>query len=112
MKLGFKIVGRHFMPDYPYEEAYFMPMASQFREALTMPLVLLGGVANAATIEQGLNAGFEFVAMGRALLAEPDLLLRYEAGTSTTSKCTHCNRCMPSIYTGTRGVLVDEAPAS
>ena len=102
LKLGFKIVGRHFMPDYPYEEAYFMPMASQFREALTMPLVLLGGVANAATIEQGLNAGFEFVAMGRALLAEPDLLLRYEAGTSTTSKCTHCNRCMPSIYTGTR----------
>lgn len=102
LRLGFKLTGWHFMPSYPYEEAYFLPMAAQFREALAMPLVLLGGIANEATIEQGLDAGFEFVAMGRALLAEPDLVKRYEAGLATEAKCTHCNRCMPSIYTGTR----------
>jgi 2,4-dienoyl-CoA reductase-like NADH-dependent reductase (Old Yellow Enzyme family) len=102
LKLGFKVVGRRFMPDYPYEEAYFLDMASQFRAELTMPLVLLGGISNAETIERGLGAGFEFVAMGRALLAEPDLLLRYQAGTASTSQCSHCNRCMVSIYSGTR----------
>ncbi len=102
LKLGFKVVGRRFMPDYPYEEAYFLDMASEFRSALKMPLVLLGGISNAATIEQGLGAGFEFVAMGRALLAEPDLLLRYQDGTARESQCSHCNRCMVSIYTGTR----------
>jgi len=102
IKLGFQLAGWHFMPSYPYEEAYFLPMAKQFREVLSMPLVLLGGIANEATIEQGLDAGFEFVAMGRALLAEPDLIKKYEAGTASVSVCTHCNKCMPSIYTGTR----------
>jgi hypothetical protein len=34
------------------------------------------------------------------------------AGTSTTSLCIHCNKCMPTIYSGTRCVLVDDRPGS
>jgi len=52
--------------------------------------------------------GFAFVAMARALLREPDLPKRMEAGSSTTSLCIHCNKCMPTIYSGTRCVLVPE----
>jgi 2,4-dienoyl-CoA reductase-like NADH-dependent reductase (Old Yellow Enzyme family) len=44
--------------------------------------------------------------MARALLAEPDLIARLEADPSVTSACTHCNRCMPTIYSGTRCVEV------
>jgi 2,4-dienoyl-CoA reductase-like NADH-dependent reductase (Old Yellow Enzyme family) len=46
--------------------------------------------------------GFQFVAMARALLREPDLLQRIQRDAATPSLCTHCNRCMPTIYTGTR----------
>ena len=50
--------------------------------------------------------GFEFVAMGRALLREPDLLRRWQGGDVEESLCVHCNKCMPTIYSGTHCVLV------
>jgi 2,4-dienoyl-CoA reductase-like NADH-dependent reductase (Old Yellow Enzyme family) len=52
--------------------------------------------------------GFDFVAMGRALLAEPDLLNRIKAdGDAHTVKsvCTHTNDCMMTIYSHTHCVL-------
>jgi 2,4-dienoyl-CoA reductase-like NADH-dependent reductase (Old Yellow Enzyme family) len=110
VRLGFKVVGRRFMADYPYEEAFFLPYARQFRAALDMPLVLLGGVTALATVELAMAEGFAFVAMARALLREPDLVARMAAGTAHASLCIHCNKCMPTIYSGTRCVLVEAAP--
>ena len=110
LRLGFKVMGKRFMPDYPFEEAFFLPYARQFRAALSMPLVLLGGINELGTVEQALSEGFSFVAMARALLREPDLVSKMQAGVTASSLCIHCNKCMPTIYSGTRCVLVD-APA-
>lgn len=107
VRLGFRVLGRRFMPDYPFEEAFFLPYARQFRAALHMPLILLGGINELATVEQALSEGFSFVAMARALLREPDLVSKMQAGTSASSLCIHCNKCMPTIYSGTRCVLVN-----
>lgn len=106
--LGFRIAGKRFLHEYPFEEAYFLPMARQFREALEMPLVLLGGINRRDTIERAMAEGFEFVAMGRALLREPDLVNKLASGESAESLCIHCNKCMPTIYQGTHCVLVDQ----
>ncbi len=76
-----------------------------------MPLVLLGGVNKRATIDQAIAEGFEFVAMGRALLREPDLVARLASGAAHDSLCVHCNKCMATIYRGTRCVLLPERPA-
>jgi 2,4-dienoyl-CoA reductase-like NADH-dependent reductase (Old Yellow Enzyme family) len=105
MKLGFKVVGRRFFPHYPFEEAYFLPLARRFRERMRMPLVLLGGINRVDTIRSALVEGFDFVAMGRALLREPDLVARMQVDPSVVATCIHCNKCMPSIYTGTRCVV-------
>lgn len=43
--------------------------------------------------------------MGRALLREPDLVARLAAGDAIAGSCVHCNKCIPSIFTGTRCVL-------
>jgi 2,4-dienoyl-CoA reductase-like NADH-dependent reductase (Old Yellow Enzyme family) len=107
---GFRLMAPRFMPSYPFEEAYFLPYARQFRAALAMPLVLLGGITRLSTMEQALEEGFSFVAMARALLREPDLLLRMQQGKAGESLCIHCNKCMPTIYRGTRCVLT-EPPA-
>lgn len=104
-KLGFKLLGKKFMPSYPFEEGYFRPMALEVREAVDMPLVFLGGINNLSTIHRAMNDGFDFVAMGRALLREPDLLLKMQDGTQTEGNCIHCNRCMVSIYSGSRCVV-------
>ena len=52
--------------------------------------------------------GFDFVAMGRALLREPDLINRWKTGSQADALCVHCNKCMASIYAGTHCVLVPE----
>jgi 2,4-dienoyl-CoA reductase-like NADH-dependent reductase (Old Yellow Enzyme family) len=108
--LGFRLAGRLLFRSYPYQEAYFLPLARQFRAALTLPLVLLGGITTRASIEQAMAEGFEFVALGRALLREPDLVRKLATGESAAGTCIHCNKCIPSIYTGTRCVLDHPAP--
>ncbi|HUJ06070.1 MAG TPA: NADH:flavin oxidoreductase [Streptosporangiaceae bacterium] len=104
-RIGFRLLGRWIFREYPFEEAYFLPMARSFRAALTMPLVLLGGITTRTSIETAMAEGFEFVAMGRALLREPDLVARFAAGTADGGTCVHCNKCMVSIYSGTRCML-------
>jgi 2,4-dienoyl-CoA reductase-like NADH-dependent reductase (Old Yellow Enzyme family) len=106
IRTAFKLFGKRFLPEYPFEEAYFLAYARQFRAALRMPLILLGGVSRLDTIERAMAEGFEFVAMGRALLREPDLVEKLRSGASRESLCVHCNKCMPTIYRGTRCVLV------
>jgi 2,4-dienoyl-CoA reductase-like NADH-dependent reductase (Old Yellow Enzyme family) len=108
VRLGFRVLGKRFLRAYPYEEAFFLPYARQFQRVLTTPVILLGGITELATIESALAEGFAFVAMARALLREPDLPNRMRAGTAASSLCIHCNKCMPTIYSGTRCVLVTD----
>ncbi|MGZ4138682.1 MAG: oxidoreductase [Actinomycetota bacterium] len=107
LKLGFIVGGRFFLHEYPFEEAYFLPAARRFRAALDMPLILLGGINRLGTITQALSEGFAFVAMARALLREPDFVNKMRVETGRESLCDHCNKCMPTIYSGTRCVLVE-----
>ncbi len=108
LRPGFRLAAKRFMPEYPFEEAYFLSYARQFREALSMPLVLLGGITRRETVEAAMGEGFDFVAMGRALLREPDLVQRMQDRAGYESLCVHCNKCMATIYKGTHCVLVDD----
>jgi 2,4-dienoyl-CoA reductase-like NADH-dependent reductase (Old Yellow Enzyme family) len=104
---GVRLLGPRIFPSLPFEEGFFLPLARQFRAALKMPLILLGGVNELSTIEGAVAEGFEFVAMARALLRQPDLPNRFQAGSQSSSLCIHCNKCVPTIYSGTRCVLVE-----
>ncbi|WP_027933763.1 NADH:flavin oxidoreductase [Amycolatopsis thermoflava] len=103
LRAGIRAVGGAFLKSYPFQEAYLLDRARQFRAAVELPLILLGGITRLETMERAMAEGFQFVAMARALLREPDLPLRLRAGAR--SLCVHCNRCMPTIYRGTRCVL-------
>ncbi|MEV4250663.1 NADH:flavin oxidoreductase [Streptosporangium canum] len=105
VRLGVKLVGDRFIRAYPYQEAYLLDSARQFRAALKMPLILLGGISQRATMDLAMAEGFEFVAMARALLREPDLLNRLQREPATRSLCIHCNKCMPTTFTSTHCVL-------
>jgi 2,4-dienoyl-CoA reductase-like NADH-dependent reductase (Old Yellow Enzyme family) len=109
LKAGMKLFGGRFFKEYPFEEAYFLPYARQFRAALgsSLPLVLLGGINRLDTVTRALDEGFAFVQIGRALLREPELLLQMQKDPHRESLCIHCNKCMPTIYTGTRCVLAE-----
>lgn len=105
MRQAIRLSGSRFLRSYPYREAYLLDRARQFRAALNLPLILLGGITCKQTMDLAMAEGFAFVAMARALLREPDLLRRIQSDPSARSLCIHCNRCMPTIYTGTHCVL-------
>jgi 2,4-dienoyl-CoA reductase-like NADH-dependent reductase (Old Yellow Enzyme family) len=109
VRLGMRTpVGRSFFREYPFEEAYLREKALVFREAVRMPLIMLGGINTRATMERAMAEGFEYVAMARALLREPDLVNRMQAGDTSAGICIHCNQCMPTIYTRTRCTVVTD----
>jgi 2,4-dienoyl-CoA reductase-like NADH-dependent reductase (Old Yellow Enzyme family) len=108
MRWAVRMTGKKILREYPYREAYLLRDAKLFRAELKMPLILLGGITNRETMDLAMAEGFDFVAMGRALLAEPDLINRiYADGDrhSVLSACTHCNKCMGTMYTGTHCVV-------
>jgi 2,4-dienoyl-CoA reductase-like NADH-dependent reductase (Old Yellow Enzyme family) len=108
MRWGVRMIGKKFLREYPYREAYLLDDAKLFRAELSMPLILLGGITNRETMDLAMAEGFQFVAMARALLAEPDLINRIAADGdrhAVKSACTHCNQCMPTIYSRTHCVV-------
>lgn len=110
VRLGLRTVGRGFLKEYPYQEAFFLGKARRFRAALRMPLVLVGGISRLETMRQAMAEGFEYVAIGRALLRDPLFLQRAATGAPYDA-CIHCNRCMPTIYDpgGTHCPVKEEA---
>ncbi len=106
LRAGIRLAGGRFLRSYPYQEAYLLDRARQFRAALILPLILLGGITRKETMDLAMAEGFAFVALARALLREPDLVQRLRADPGTRSLCIHCNKCMPTIYRGTHCVLV------
>ncbi|MGN6162340.1 MAG: NADH:flavin oxidoreductase [Marmoricola sp.] len=104
IRTGIRLMGNRFLREYPYEDLYLLEMSRKVRAEVALPMVLLGGVVDRAGIDTAMAEGFEFVAMARALVREPDLVGRLAAadGASIRSLCIHCNRCMPTNMTGVR----------
>ena len=79
MSWGVRMVGPQAPARVSVPRRYLLDLARKFRAELSMPLILLGGITNRETMDLAMAEGFEFVAMARALLAEPDLINRIAA---------------------------------
>jgi 2,4-dienoyl-CoA reductase-like NADH-dependent reductase (Old Yellow Enzyme family) len=99
-KLVLRLTGPLIIRAYPFTEMFFLPEAAEVRKAVRMPLVLLGGVLSLENLERAMREGFEFVALGRALIADPDLVNRMARGEATRSRCISCNKCVAEMDRG------------
>lgn len=97
LKWGVKMFGKMMIPTVPYTETYFLDDAREFRRALKLPLVYVGGCSTREGIDRVLGEGFEFVQMGRALLRQPDFVNRLAAGEKAAG-CDHVNYCIARMY--------------
>jgi 2,4-dienoyl-CoA reductase-like NADH-dependent reductase (Old Yellow Enzyme family) len=105
-RLGMRLLARFLIRPYPFEEAFFLASARRFRSALRLPLMLLGGVTRLDTMERALAEGFDLLALGRALLRDPDLPRRLASGELTGGRCVPCNQCVVEMERGgTRCVM-------
>lgn len=104
LRAGVALAGRWMIPAVPFEEGYFIEDAKPFRAAVRIPIVCVGGLSSRAVIERALDAGFEFVAMARALIEDPAFvrrMLEAEAegrGADCRSGCRHVNYCIGRMY--------------
>jgi 2,4-dienoyl-CoA reductase-like NADH-dependent reductase (Old Yellow Enzyme family) len=92
-----RVVMPRVVRSYAFEEAFFLPAARRFRGALRLPLMLLGGVTRLSTMIAAMQEGFDFIALGRALIRQPDLVRQLDAGTLDASPCVPCNECMAHV---------------
>ena len=107
-----RIGGRQIIRAYPFEEMFFLDMARKVRRSVGANLILLGGVVSLENLDKAMQEGFEFVAMGRALIADPTLINDMQAGRASRTRCNACNQCVAEMDRGgVRCVLDDVRPS-
>ncbi|MGV0807327.1 NADH:flavin oxidoreductase [Mycolicibacterium setense] len=106
MRPAIRLVGKQTMGVYPYRDLYMLEAARQFVPLMrNTKLILLGGITDREHLETGLREGFDFLAMGRALLREPDRVNTMIAEPASRSRCNHNNKCMVTVFGRTHCVL-------
>jgi 2,4-dienoyl-CoA reductase-like NADH-dependent reductase (Old Yellow Enzyme family) len=99
-RVGLRFFGRLFVPRVPYTDLFFLEGARRIREAVSIPVVYVGGARTTAQIEALAAEGFALVALGRPLIAEPDLVARMGRSETDRSICEPCNLCLAEMDRG------------
>lgn len=101
MKLILKMVGPSMFHDYPYHELYFLEQAKRLREAVQCNMIYVGGASNNDSFSRLMSEGFDFIQLGRSLLADPGLVNKASQAAKLNktyrSRCVHCNECVATI---------------
>jgi len=85
----------------PETEGYYRETARRLKPSLRCPLILVGGIRSLDTAERFLAEGVaDYVSLCRPLVAEPDLVRRWERGDRRPSRCVSDNRCYEPILAG------------
>jgi 2,4-dienoyl-CoA reductase-like NADH-dependent reductase (Old Yellow Enzyme family) len=99
-RLGLRLFGRVVVKEYAFEPVFFLPGALEVRRAVRLPLVLVGGVRSLEQMARARAEGLDFVALGRPLIHDPDLVLKLQRGELSASPCEPCNRCVAEMEDG------------
>ncbi|MFO7614441.1 MAG: NADH:flavin oxidoreductase [Bacteroidales bacterium] len=99
-KAAFAVFGKFIIGKYKFKENFFMSLALKIRKAVNMPLVYLGGVVSSKGVAEAMHNGFDLVAIGRALIHDPDFILSVAKDPLHVSECNHCNVCVAEIDRG------------
>lgn len=108
LRVAMRMAGPVMFGEHPFEELYFLEEARRVRAAVRCAVVYVGGASTANSFATLMREGFDFVQLGRALLADPSLPRRAHEERDYASPCTHCNRCVATIE-HPRGVHCTEA---
>lgn len=82
----------------PFRELYSLGHARKVREAVRVPLAYLGGIQSLRNVQDAMAAGFDTVAVGRALLFDNAFVAHLQDRSVLQSGCNACNLCAVSMY--------------
>ena len=99
-KITMTVFGPFIVKKYEFEPNFFLAQAKEIRKVVNLPLVYLGGVDSKQGIKEILDAGFEFIALGRPLIHDPNFLLKLQSGAIEKTGCNRCNECVVEMDRG------------
>jgi 2,4-dienoyl-CoA reductase-like NADH-dependent reductase (Old Yellow Enzyme family) len=83
------------------EEIYYRKAAGDFKKAVRIPLILVGGIRSLHVAERLVGDGLaDYIALSRPLIREPHLVRRWQAADPSEATCISCNRCYQPIRRG------------
>jgi 2,4-dienoyl-CoA reductase-like NADH-dependent reductase (Old Yellow Enzyme family) len=76
------------------KEAYFKEELRSFRKAVSIPLILVGGIRSFEVAERLVDDGMaDYISMCRPFIREPDLINRWKAGDRRKAECNSDGLC-------------------
>lgn len=76
------------------QESYFQPYAVEIARQISVPVILVGGNREFASLTEILNqTELEYFALCRPLIRESGLINRWQKGDRGQAKCVSCNQC-------------------
>jgi 2,4-dienoyl-CoA reductase-like NADH-dependent reductase (Old Yellow Enzyme family) len=75
------------------QEAYFAPAASAVKQAVSIPVILVGGLRSKEVMQQVITDSIaDMVSLSRPFVKQPDLVCRLREGAEKV-ECLSCNAC-------------------
>lgn len=83
------------------QEVYYWEAARRYKQAVGIPLVLVGGIRSLEVVEELLATGLtDLVALSRPLICEPGLVRRWREGDRRRAECVSDNACYGPGFAG------------
>ncbi len=87
--------------DTPDKEVFYREAALRYREKITLPLMLVGGIRSFEVAEKLVEEGVtDYISLSRPLIREPGLINRWRAGDLGRARCISDNACFGPLLKG------------
>jgi 2,4-dienoyl-CoA reductase-like NADH-dependent reductase (Old Yellow Enzyme family) len=82
-------------------EPYYKEECQKARQALSLPLILVGGMRKLGDMESVIDEDIaDAVSLCRPFINAPELVRRFKQGTIDSSECNSCNECIELMLEG------------
>lgn len=87
--------------DSEQDEVYYRGAARHYKEKISVPLILVGGIRSYGVAQQLVEKGLaDYISLSRPLIREPYLINRWKSGDTSKATCLSCNMCFDPIRAG------------
>jgi 2,4-dienoyl-CoA reductase-like NADH-dependent reductase (Old Yellow Enzyme family) len=84
-----------------WHEGYLIEYTARIKEAVQVPLMVVGGMRNLQMMEDVVATGKgDLISMCRPFIREPDLINRWSSGDTSPATCISCDGCLKEVERG------------
>jgi 2,4-dienoyl-CoA reductase-like NADH-dependent reductase (Old Yellow Enzyme family) len=95
-----KRFGKRIIRPVLFEQAYNREAARRIKGQVSVPVVVVGGLVDPRKMGEVIASGdADYIALCRALIADPGFPKKVREGDTNPSRCIHCNLCMYYLAT-------------